>query len=151
MQIITCCLLDGHWVTIRIKLLDWEIQLFDSFLFRMRDDFDRPLYFMRDHQLWPVYHMLPGLLAFARYWQKQDRDPPSSFTPLCFKKMGSHHQFEQFDKYSGGAFSAMYVDRLVLSAYPKTAVRENEVLRYRKRLAARVFGHCISLEILSCI
>lgn len=133
-----CCINENHWVTVRICLLDWKVELYDS----MSHQYDNDRVTERDFQMKPITRLVPRMLALSGYWRNNSsrirRDDEMELV-----KMPTSVQFAQTDSHSCGPFACMYLDRLVARRTSKVRhsgeIDEKYVRRYRWLVGCRIF------------
>ncbi|KAH6800487.1 hypothetical protein C2S52_000951 [Perilla frutescens var. hirtella] len=138
--VITACLIDEHWVTVRINLHLWSIDLYDSLIYKTRDSSDDEIYHRHEHQLWSLMYMIPPLLKAASYWQHQNG--PEKLKKLQFRCAPKTIQYKQTDSVSCGVFAMMSVQRLISSKRPPMNSEKEFVCAYRRLLALRLYQQC---------
>ncbi|KAH6777334.1 hypothetical protein C2S51_008646 [Perilla frutescens var. frutescens] len=137
-HVITICNVGGHhWVTVRICLRTWTVELYDSLLFNMDDPNDIEVAEKDDRELVPLLHLLPCLLWSSGYWGGQSRPESHSYALKLDKSVPD--QPVQFDGVSCGVYAMIYVNRL-LSGVPHTTVSEEDIRRYRYFVAVRIYS-----------
>lgn len=130
-HLIIVCQIDDHWVTCRVCLLDWHIELYDSLSHRLGDqtNLDR-----RDQQLRPLRRLLPKLLDAVQYWTKSGR--PETYEELPLTRMPSD---VQADEVSCGVYACMYARRLLMGS--PSVEHGLEALRgYREQIAGGIYS-----------
>ncbi|GER47027.1 sentrin/SUMO-specific protease [Striga asiatica] len=131
-----------HWVVCRVRLLDWEIELYDSFshISSSKAGNDREL------MLTPLRRLLPTLLHRSGYFGAMNLPPKLDALPI--KRMSSEVQFVQEDIHNCGVFACMYVERMLGENIP----RELDISLYRQKMALAIFAHdsCGLLDTLAC-
>lgn len=131
MQLIIACHIDNHWVTCRVCLLDWHIELYDSLSQKLDDqtNLDR-----RDQQLRPLRRLLPKLLDAAEYWTKSGR--PETYEELPLTRMPSD---VQTDEVNCGVYACMYARRL-LTGTPSIEHGVDVLRDYREQIAWGIYS-----------
>ncbi|KAH6763844.1 hypothetical protein C2S51_015093 [Perilla frutescens var. frutescens] len=129
-HLIIVCRINEHWVTCRVCLLDWCIELYDSLLYKSDDQ-------RRDQQLRPLRRLLPELLNATQYWAKSGR--PETYEELPIKRVSSDVQFLQTDEVSCGVYACMYAQRLITGT-PPIELGIDALRDYRKQIAWRIYS-----------
>ncbi|GER36541.1 Ulp1 peptidase-like [Striga asiatica] len=135
-DVILVCNVDEHWVVCRVRLLDWEIDLYDSFshLSSSKACNDREL------MLTPLRRLLPTLLHRSGYFKIMNILP--KLDALSIKRMPSEVQFVQEDIHNCGVFACMYVERMLGENIPW----KPDISLYRRKMALAIFGHGIPVS-----
>ncbi|KAH6780276.1 hypothetical protein C2S52_011513 [Perilla frutescens var. hirtella] len=107
----------------------------------MMDPTDEPTYSMREHQLWPLMHLILGLLRHCRYWERTGRAEICKLLEY-YRTPVFMYQFRQTDGVSCGIFSAIQANRLISSKTFNFDPTQDDLDKYQKLLAVRIFGHC---------
>ncbi|KAH6760709.1 hypothetical protein C2S51_017658 [Perilla frutescens var. frutescens] len=107
-----------------VRLTDWVVELYDSFLFHMDDLSDHVLYRRRDRELMPLLHLLPCLLACVGFWQGRRMPPRLVFVMTLDRSIPD--QCMQIDGTRCGG--------------PPLGVSEEHVHAYRKVIEARIYS-----------
>ncbi|KAH6776223.1 hypothetical protein C2S52_013784 [Perilla frutescens var. hirtella] len=134
--IITFCNINGHWVTVRICLVEWEIELYDSYYYTLSIE-DREI---RKTQLRPLTCLLPCLLFHSRYWRRNCYGLEEKYGECPLKPMNQEYQFMQSDEVNCGTYACMYVERL-LTRWPSISWdnQHGNLKKYRERMAMNLF------------
>ncbi|KAH6771433.1 hypothetical protein C2S52_016236 [Perilla frutescens var. hirtella] len=135
--IVVCNILTQHWVVVRIRLTNWVVELYDSFLFHMDDPSDPVLYKRRDRELMPLLCLLPRLLLCAGFWQGRRMPPRCAFAMTLDWTIPD--QYMQTDGTSCGVYVCMYADCL-LGGGPPLGVPEEQVHTYQRTIVARIYS-----------
>ncbi|GER43957.1 Ulp1 peptidase-like, partial [Striga asiatica] len=135
-DVILVCNVDEHWVVCRVRLLDWEIELYDSLshLSSSKASNDRKL------MLTPLRRLLPTLLHRSGYFETMNIPP--KLDALSIKRMPSEVRFVQEDIHNCGVFVCMYVERMLGEDIP----RKPDISLYRRKMALAIFGHSIPVS-----
>ncbi|XP_057779396.1 uncharacterized protein LOC130997975 [Salvia miltiorrhiza] len=136
--IVAICLVGkNHWVTVRIRLVDWKVELYDS----LSHLFDEGKASVRDDEMKPITRLMPRLLELSGYWENTTRIKREDEMEL--RKMPSSAQFAQVDNHSCGPFACMYLDRLVATPDKKLRhseqINEKYIKKYRWIVGSRIF------------
>lgn len=141
-QIVTVCNVSPeHWVTLRICLDEWRIELYDSLWNRM----DQKGRDFRVITLRPVTHLLSKLLQYAGFWIARKGDdfvPEHRCCPLyCINEW----QYEQLDEINCGTYASMYVHRILTGIPTPEMIKSVEDLqRYRISMGVRIWDMCVN-------
>lgn len=125
-HLIIICQIDKHWITCRVSLLDWCIELYDTLSHQLVDQ-----------QLRPLRLLLPKLLDAAQYWRKSDRS--ETYKELPLKRMPNDVQFMQMDEVSCGVYACMHAQRLITGT-PPIELGFDAICDFRKQIARRIYS-----------
>ncbi|KAH6790703.1 hypothetical protein C2S51_005709 [Perilla frutescens var. frutescens] len=140
--IVVCNILKQHWVVVRVHLIDWVVESYDSFLFHMDDLSNPALYLRRDKELMPLLRLLPRLLQCAGFWADRHMSPRCAFAMTLDKSIAD--QYMQTDSANCGVYTCIYVDRL-LGGGPDLSLSEHEVHAYRNVIESRIYSLIMEL------
>ncbi|KAH6780294.1 hypothetical protein C2S52_011531 [Perilla frutescens var. hirtella] len=123
--IITVCNINGHWITIRIYLVEWEIELYNSYYYTLSIE-DREI---KKTQLRPLTCLLPCLLFHSGYWRRNCYGLEEKYGKYPLKPMNQEYQF-----------TCKYVERL-LTGWPSISWgnQYGNLKKYRERMAMNLF------------
>lgn len=134
-----CHLATNHWITVRIDVPNWKIEVYDSLLNALQ--VEKNVY-VRDLQLRPLTHLFPCLLNKATYWINHPWIK-KRVDEMSIVYMPDEQQFKQLDPTNCGVYACRSLDRLlskdVVADTNLDYLTTKGLKRYRGRITRRIF------------